>query len=50
MRFGENGGYLSGNNWVLHGDSLPLAFTISDVSNCRAGSYSDVLTISVAPI
>lgn len=50
VRFGENGGYLSGNPGALHRDMLPLAFTIGDVSNLRAGSYGDVLTISVSTI
>jgi hypothetical protein len=50
VRFGESGGYLSGNNSILHRDSLPLAFSIGSVADYRAGSYSDVLTISISPI
>lgn len=50
VRFGEGAGYLSGNNGALHRDTLPLAFAIGNVSNLRGGSYSDVLTISVATL
>lgn len=33
----------------LRRDSLPLAFLIGDVSDRRAGTYSDVISISVTP-
>ncbi|GAA0660660.1 hypothetical protein FHT00_002804 [Sphingomonas insulae] len=50
IRFGENGGYVSGNTPGIHRDSLPLSFTVAPVSDLRAGSYSDILTITVATL
>lgn len=50
IRFGEGAGYVSGNSPGIHRDTLPLAFTVGPVSDLRAGSYSDILTITVATL
>lgn len=50
VRFGEGEGYRSDTVPALHRDILPLAFTVGDTANLRAGAYSDVLTISVSTI
>lgn len=50
VRFGEGGGYSSGDNHAMHRDILPLVFTVLPAPDLRAGSYADVITISVATI
>ena len=41
--------YRANDGTGLRRDSLPLAFLIGDVSGRRAGTYTDVISISVAP-
>jgi len=47
---GGSGEYLSPTGQGLRRDSLPIRFRIGDVSDRRAGTYSDVISISVAPL
>jgi hypothetical protein len=46
---GGDGQYSSGGPNRLRRDNLPLGFIIGDVSDHRAGTYSDTLSITVAP-
>jgi hypothetical protein len=46
---GGSGDYASTGPQRLQHDSLPLGFVIGDTSTRRAGVYSDVLSITVAP-
>ncbi len=46
---GGSGDYASTGPQRLQHDSLPLGFVIGDTSTRRAGTYSDVLSITVAP-
>lgn len=48
VRLGSKAGYSSARRSGMRVESLPIAFRIGDVSNKRAGAYSDVLTISVS--
>lgn len=45
---GSESAYVSSNRAGLRTDTLPLAFSIGDAANRRAGTYSDVLTVSIA--
>jgi hypothetical protein len=47
---GGSGEYSSPAGQGLRRDSLPLRFRVGDVSDRRAGTYSDVISISVAPL
>ena len=46
---GGAGQYVDAGGASYREDSLPLGFVIGDTSSRRAGTYSDVLTISVEP-
>jgi len=46
---GGTGKYVSSGPQQLQHDSLPLGFVIGDTRTRRAGTYSDILAITVAP-
>jgi hypothetical protein len=46
---GGSGEYESSGPQELQHDSLPLGFVIGDTRTRRAGTYSDVLSITVSP-
>ena len=46
---GGSGEYQSSGPQQLQHDSLPLGFVIGDTRTRRAGTYSDVLSITIAP-
>lgn len=49
LSLSSNATYISTNRQPTNNDALPLQFVIGDVRGKRAGQYSDVVTISIAP-